>query len=114
MSVEQPNIIDSIGIDKVSGKVILTISDHLPWDAQHLNRLEAKLAEYVHYVESGQISERYPDSKERDKVISVRLLYRPTDEARRFLQAALIGLKERAIGFDYGPLPGEGYVYDNG
>jgi hypothetical protein len=31
MSVDQPKIIDFIGVDRVSGEVILTISDHLEW-----------------------------------------------------------------------------------
>jgi hypothetical protein len=114
MSVEQPDVIDGIGIDKVSGKVVLTISDHLPWDEHHLIKLEAKLAGYVRFVESGQILEQCPESRDRDKSILVLLLHRPTDLGGRFLQAALAGLGARGLGFQFGPLPAEGYINDNG
>jgi hypothetical protein len=38
MSVEQRKVVDAIGIRGSDGRVVLTISDHLPWlpDNEHL------------------------------------------------------------------------------
>jgi len=31
MSVEQPNVIDIISTDRLTGNVVLTVSDHVDW-----------------------------------------------------------------------------------
>jgi hypothetical protein len=46
MSIEQADTIDFVNIEKASGDVLLTISDHLDWDEterQHLILLQGKL-----------------------------------------------------------------------
>ena len=108
MSVEQPDKIDGAGVDKVTGAVVLTISDHLPWDDRHLDILEAKLASYVRYIESGQCAEQFPSTP--GQRIDLFLLHRPTDPGHRFLNQAVLALKGRGISFMFGPLPTEGYV----
>lgn len=32
MSIERSDVVDGLGISRVDGKVVLTISDHLRWD----------------------------------------------------------------------------------
>jgi len=32
MSVEQTEVVDAIGVEKATGDLILTISDHVEWD----------------------------------------------------------------------------------
>ena len=39
MSIEQADTIDFVNIEKASGDVLLTISDHLDWDETERQRL---------------------------------------------------------------------------
>jgi hypothetical protein len=73
MSIEQGDVVDIISIDKNTGHVILTISDHLDWSdsVQHPTMLQVKFNKYLAFVESGEILERYPDGKNRPVAIKV-------------------------------------------
>src|SRR5579871_5176627 len=74
MSIEQTEKIDFITVDKASGDVWLTISDHLPWNDDegiHLVLLQQKLNAYLRFIESGEIFEKAPDAKGRRIVINV-------------------------------------------
>lgn len=113
MSIEQSTVVDGIGVDKASGKVILTISDHLPWHAEHYQKLEEKLASYIAFIESGQLLEQYSDAKERKLAIHVFLLHEPDEAALRFLEVAKAAVNERSIEFWFGALPTEGFVQHN-
>ena len=63
MSVEQTDVVDILGIDRETGHVVLTISDHLDWSdtVEHQTILQKKLNSYLAFVESGEILEQYPD-----------------------------------------------------
>jgi hypothetical protein len=54
VSVEQFDVVDVVSIDKKTGHVILTISDHLDWSnsVEHQTILQAKLNKYLAFVES--------------------------------------------------------------
>ena len=73
MSIETKNIIDLIGTDNRSGKVVLTISDHLDWNNEnyHLNSLEDKINAYLRFIESGEIFNSYPKAKGKEIVIEI-------------------------------------------
>jgi len=49
MSIEQGDVVDIISIDKDTGHVILTISDHLEWSDtfKHQMALQAKFNKYL-------------------------------------------------------------------
>ena len=89
MSIEQFDVVDIIGINP-AGAVVLTISDHLDWsnEAEHLLTLQEKLNRYLAFVESGEILERFPDGKDREIVFQIVFKFKPTKEARLFLQRA--------------------------
>jgi hypothetical protein len=54
MTIEDARIVDFIGVDPVTGHVVLTITDHLPWDSdEHVLLLQDKLNRYLAFVESG-------------------------------------------------------------
>jgi hypothetical protein len=74
MSILDVNTIDAIGTDKVSGDVILTISDHLDWEDSkfHLIKLQEKLNTYIEFIESEQIFEDYPSSI--NKIIFIEII----------------------------------------
>jgi len=88
MSVEDPEVVDFIGTDKITGRVVLTISDHLPWDNDHLPVLEKKISRYVDFVTSGQLAERRPDAQGKPVEISIVFKHELSDEAQRILKAA--------------------------
>lgn len=87
MSIEQTDIVDIIGTDRITGNVILTISDHLDWcdSTAHQMLLQSKLNRYLAFVESGEILESYPDAKDRPIVFRVVFQFPPDDAGQAFL-----------------------------
>jgi hypothetical protein len=88
MSVEDPEVVDFIGTDKETGRVVLSISDHLPWNKNHFSILEKKISKYVDFVKSGQLLEARPDAHGRAVEISIVFKHELSDEARRILVTA--------------------------
>jgi hypothetical protein len=90
LSVEQPNIVDFVGTEKTTGHVVLTISDHLGWEREdeHLMLLQTKLNTYLAFVESGEISVKYPAAKGRRIRIEIVAKYPFSDRALDFLHKA--------------------------
>jgi len=83
VSVENPSAVDYIGVEKDSGKVVLTISDHLDWEDEesHLLTLQEKINRYLAFVESGELLMSYPDATGRAVVVDVVAKYPPTPSA---------------------------------
>ena len=84
VSVEQTDVVDVVGIDRETGHVVLTISDHLDWSDSfgHQSILQKKFNTYLAFVESGEILEQYPESKNRP--VAFRVVFRvPPDQAGR-------------------------------
>lgn len=99
MSVENTNVVDAIGVERDSGKVILTISDHLDWnnEHQHLTVLQDKINTYLRLIESGELDTTYPDARGRARVIDVVTKHEPSSGAREFLRKAGEVLKAAGI-----------------
>lgn len=106
MSIEQTDVIDAIGIELSSGKVILTISDHLDWEEEqyHLIALQNKINTYIAFIESGELHNAYPDSLDREAVIEVVMRLPPSpagagflDQVRPILESSGIGLRSRTL-----------------
>lgn len=90
MSVEEADLIDIAGINRETGYVILTISDHLDWSdsTAHQRILQTKLNSYLAFVESGEILIKYPDAKDRTVVFRVVFQTPPDQEGQAFLRRA--------------------------
>ncbi len=103
MSVEQTNIVDVIGVDKKSGKIILTISDHLDWesDDEHLLLLQEKINTYLSFIESGEIFESYPDAINKQAVIKVCAMHEPDNKGLNFLAEVKKIVEEAGFGFEF-------------
>jgi hypothetical protein len=90
VSVENPNVIDAVGTDRVTGDVVLTITDHLEWDDgdEHVLVLQAKINRYLDFIQSGELLEQYP--KAQGKRVRMELICRFSPSARgtRFLTRA--------------------------
>ena len=82
MSVEQPNIVDIVAIDKEAGHVVLTIDDHLDWPNSLARQaiLEKKLRAYLMFIKGGEVHELYPMAY--GKTFVFEIVFRvPPDEA---------------------------------
>jgi hypothetical protein len=102
MSVENKNVIDVISID-LEGNAVLTISDHLDWDAQneHLLILQDKINSYLESIEGGDFYDKYPNARDRNIVIRVVALHKPNDEGQSFLKSVKNKLESAGYGFRF-------------
>jgi hypothetical protein len=114
MSIEEPNVVDAIGVDEESGKIVLTISDHLDWSDtdSHVLALQEKLNTYIAFVESGELGNKYPDAAGRPVVIAVVGRVRRPKSAQQFftkvkpiLASAGIELHLKVLAEDGEPSP---------
>lgn len=88
MSIEQTDVVDIISTDRMTGHVVLTISDHLDWSDSmaHQLLLQSKLNRYLAFVESGEILRSYPDAKERSIEFKIVFQFPPDDGGHAFLE----------------------------
>jgi len=107
MTVENIDIIDALGIEKDTGEIILTISDHLPWNSNsdHFEILEKKIGRYLDFIQSGQLVESIQDASKRRLRISIFCKHEPDDHAYNFLKAAERELAEFGIAISLSELP---------
>ena len=101
MSVEEEGVVDAISVERVSGTVVLTISDHLEWDEanEHHLLLQKKINRYLAFVESGELLEEYPNAKGRSVRIDVVCRYEPSGIGREFLSRAETTISEAGFAF---------------
>ena len=102
MSVENPGVVDAVGVINETGAIALTISDHLDWQqgSAHLLKLQDKLNRYLAFIESGELLEKYPEARGRPVRIDVYFQHSPNPEARKFLAEAEATV--RRAGFAFG------------
>jgi hypothetical protein len=104
MSIEQEDTIDFVTIDKATGKVWLTISDHLPWlpdEDIHLALLQNKLNSYLRFIESGEIISSVPDAKGREIVIKLIAKFPLSEKANSFFEKARLAIKNAGLRLEF-------------
>ena len=97
MSVSDADKIDFIGLDPLTGVVVLSISDHLNWaedNDDHLVSLQDKINAYLSFVESGEIYETFPAAA--GKAVNIRIIgkYDLDSEGLKFFRLASNLIKE--------------------
>jgi hypothetical protein len=108
MSVENTKVVDLVGIDKQSGHVVLTLSDHLPWEShEHLLILQDKLNTYLSFIESGELMTRYPDAQGRKPQITIVLKYPPNKTGVEFLNRVAEVVETAGIEFRHEIMAGK-------
>jgi hypothetical protein len=108
LAIDDPTTIDSMGIDKVTGEVVMLISDHLSWTENlvgHFQHLEAKLNSYLSFAEGPQIADAIPQSVGRKRRIDLVHEFEPTLEVAKILDGIRTDMAARSIVFCYKPLP---------
>ncbi|HEY1932789.1 MAG TPA: DUF6572 domain-containing protein [Acetobacteraceae bacterium] len=91
MPVDRADTIDLATIDKASGDLLLTISDHLPWDEneqKQLILLQNKLNAYLRFMESGEVLKKVPAAEGRGIVINLVGKFPLSRKAHTFLTRA--------------------------
>jgi len=93
MSVDQSNVVDSIGIDPTKNQVQLIITDHLEWtgddrtDNEHMYLLQEKINAYLRFIESGEIYAAYPQARGKSLVVRVVAKFDLSTRAQEFFDA---------------------------
>jgi hypothetical protein len=90
VTVQDPKLVDIISVDKQTGNVVLTVSDHLDWSdsIEHQRILQKKLNAYLAFVESGELLQSYPDAKGRQATFKIVFRVKPDVEGLKFLDRA--------------------------
>ena len=106
MSLDQLDVVDAIGVDKVSDAVVLSIIDYWPWHdtESHLNTLRDKIKRYLDYIDSGEIYESYPDARGKSISIDVVAQHSFPAEAIKFLDSIALALQD-AVRLSYRHVP---------
>ena len=104
MSVEQTDVVDILGIDRETGHVVLTISDHLDWSdsVEHQTILQEKLNTCLASVESGEILGQYPEAKNRPVAFRVVFQVPPDESGRAFVARAREAIESNRQASPYG------------
>jgi hypothetical protein len=79
MSLEKANIIDAIGIDAASGRVVMVIHHSEPWDgsAKQLYQLQEKLNAYLSFALDGEMADTNPDLANRPLALRIDTAAQP-------------------------------------
>ncbi|WP_431512364.1 DUF6572 domain-containing protein [Variovorax sp. DAIF25] len=105
MTIENPSIIDAIGMNEKTGHVCLSIFNHLPWSEHSLRLLQDKINRYLGFIEHGEIEEAYPQAIGHPIAIDVYCKFEPTEQALRFFQLAQTVAEEYGAKFGFEHYP---------
>jgi hypothetical protein len=97
MSVAETDRVDAVGIEKETGRIVLTIIDPFEWDDSHVLLLQEKLNAYLRFVESGQLLSEYPSATGRQVAISLLMQFEPNHLGRAFLSRAAEAIEGAGI-----------------
>ncbi|GIU52484.1 hypothetical protein TUM4438_45340 [Shewanella sairae] len=88
MTIMQEDVIDLFYVNEEENYISLIISDHLEWDEKNekLLLLQRKINTYLAYLESGQVYETNPESKDMNVYIALTSMYAPNEEALKFFR----------------------------
>jgi hypothetical protein len=88
MSIEDTDVVDAIGVENTSGKLVMTIEDHLDWSEEraHMRVLGDKVNAYLRAIQSGDLVRSYPDAEGRSVVIEVVSRVAIPESGLRFLE----------------------------
>jgi hypothetical protein len=100
VTIEQLDVVDNASI--INGDVVLTISDHLRWDAvnDHLFSLQEKLNAYLRLIESGILYKKHPEGIACRVIFSVLLKFPAPASAQWFFSKVVRILEGAGYGFE--------------
>lgn len=110
MGIDDPDTVDSCGIDPATGVPTLVVIDANDWSdpVGHMNALQRKVINYMGFIRTGQLLKELPEAAGLRPRINVFQRFEPPENMMPLLYG--LGQQFAAIGvdFDYGPLA-DGY-----
>lgn len=106
MSVEDTRSIDFVSVSDDPKSIHLTISDHLPWEGDHLIILQDKLNAYLDFLDSGEAKDRFPDLADLPIWIDVKHAYDPNEQGLDFLNRVEDLMEKDGIRFTWEKIKG--------
>lgn len=102
MSIDNPEVVDAIGIERDSDFVVLNICDNLDWyyADEHMQALQDKINRYLGFVEN-ELMDAYPLAMGRSIRIDLLCKYQPTECATQFLMEARRVAEEYGVILDW-------------
>lgn len=99
MALAKTQIIDAVGICKQTGCVVLSLMDEEDWDeeAEHVKLLQDKLANYLRFIETGDMHKAYPKAQGRTARIEIRGRCRPSEGGQRFIDEMAERVRAKGI-----------------
>src|ERR1039458_2083474 len=90
MSIDQPDVVDIVRHDRITGQGVLTIRAEWDWSdsTAHQLLLQSKLNRYLAFVESCEILQSCPNAKDRLVALRVVFRFQPDEAGRAFLAKA--------------------------
>jgi len=87
VSLDQSNVIDALGIDESSGRVILVIHHDAPWEgsAAQLYLLQEKFNAYLSFALDGEMADAYPHFVNRPLGLRIETATSPDSHTLRLL-----------------------------
>lgn len=98
--IDNPNVIDAIGINENTQAIELHVSDNLDFldEEHHLKMLQDKLESYLAYVQSGGLEEVFQEEAYARRVYFViNFNYEPTVNIKEFLEYIKLNLEMNDI-----------------
>ena len=88
MSLDRSNVIDAMGVDEASGRVILILRHDAAWDGSNtqLFLLQEKFNTYLSFALDGEMAGSYPEYAERALGLRIETGFRPDPVTARFLE----------------------------
>ena len=107
MALEEPHVVDAIGIERDSGSAVLTLIDSWDWtdEQQHMSALREKPNSYFNFIESGQIAETHPSAVGKQVFIDIIAKHDLPSDAQKFLQHVCDFASERATTVRFKQVP---------
>ena len=99
--VENAKVIDLIGVDPASDKVVLTMIERRRWGAsdQQFQQIEEKINRYMGYVLDGFLAEHYPQYEGKRVQLRLECAEEPHGEATLFVHAAARAASDHGLEF---------------
>lgn len=99
--IDETKTVDLLAISDQSREVFFIVTDYLPWDEDefgHLHLLQEKLNYYLGILESDELCEKFPKTRNYKIINEVDGLYPLSKDAQEFYEKAKSAIK--GFGFE--------------
>jgi len=95
--MSDPSTIDIVAHDPETGKLLLVMTEHRPWNQTMNAEFRAKLNTYVHYLRSEQFAKDHPGLKPSDVIVKLDCAHVPGSNTLAFFEQVRGELAQQGI-----------------